>query len=366
REEAATMLVRVHRRLVGKTDWFHGFYAISSYAQRAVTQEMDAVSAGWSRLTWSAAAGVVLNTSSSGGNEFSIPTSYESITSYLEAGGAPLSLDVYASDSTVLTAVLTDEANRAAAVDAIMAEATRTYDAIGKSPYAGVTIDFEGLRGETMKAGFTAFLTALSARLAPLGMTLYVTVQPATADGTYYDGFDYRAIGEVADRVILMAHDYNATSLSGFEGSSYYKTTALTPLSSVYYSLRAVCDAETGVLDRSKIALAVSFSSLAWKTEDGLLVSGTPLRPSTSTIYARLKQEGTVLGWSDTYRNPYAVYDADGQEIFLWYEDARSVAEKVKLARLFGITGVSVWRIGLIPDYDDAGLYYNALPALTD
>ncbi len=168
REEAATMLVRVHRRLMSKTDWYHGFYAISSYAQRAVTRSMDAVSAGWSRLTWSEETGVALNTSSSGGNEFSIPASYESITSYLEEGGTPLSLDVYASDSTVLTAVLTDETNRAAAADAILAEATRTYDAIGKSPYAGVTIDFEGLRGETLKAGFTAFLEELSAHLKPL------------------------------------------------------------------------------------------------------------------------------------------------------------------------------------------------------
>lgn len=49
----------------------------------------------------------------------------------------------------------------------------------------------------------------------------------------------------------------------------------------------------------------------------------------------------------------------DGTEIFLWYEDARSVSDKLQLAKLFGIQGVSFWRIGTIPNYADEGLHYN-------
>ena len=33
----------------------------------------------------------------------------------------------------------------------------------------------------------------------------------------------------------------------------------------------------------------------------------------------------------------------------MWYEDARSVADKLQLARMFGISGVSLWRVGTIP-----------------
>ena len=33
--------------------------------------------------------------------------------------------------------------------------------------------------------------------------------------------------------------------------------------------------------------------------------------------------------------------------------------DKVGLARMFGITGVSLWRLGNVPDYNDAGLFYD-------
>ena len=106
-------------------------------------------------------------------------------------------------------------------------------------------------------------------------------------------------------------------------------------------------------------------ASLAWEVdENGLLLSPTPLHPTIDTIYSRLTG-GAEMGWSETYRNPYLRYTTEsGQRIFLWYEDQRSVAEKVVLAKLFGVTGVSVWRLGTIPHYSDAGLYYDVMPVL--
>lgn len=113
------------------------------------------------------------------------------------------------------------------------------------------------------------------------------------------------------------------------------------------------------------MTLAISIASLAWETdEEGLLTSPSPVYPTTATIYSRLTG-GAEMGWSDTYRNPYLRYTTEsGQHIFLWYEDQRSVAEKVALAKLFGITSVSVWRLGTIPNYSDAGIYYNVMAIL--
>jgi spore germination protein YaaH len=234
-----------------------------------------------------------------------------------------------------------------------MDEATRAYENIGKSPYSGVTIDFEGLKGPEIKAGFTSFLTLLSEQLKSRGMTLYVAVQPALSDGIYFDGFDYRAIGRLADKVILMAHDYNATSLEGFVGTTWHKTTALTPISSVYYSFRAITDINTGVEEKSKIVLALSFATIGWElSENDMVMSPTSIKPASSIVRTRLMQEDTIKGWSEVFRNPYMTYSTEeGRRFFLWYEDARSVSEKINLARLFGINGVSLWRIGIIPDF---------------
>ena len=40
------------------------------------------------------------------------------------------------------------------------------------------------------------------------------------------------------------------------------------------------------------------------------------------------------------------------------------MVKKVALAKLFGVTSVSVWRLGTIPHYSDSGLYYDIMPAL--
>ena len=45
--------------------------------------------------------------------------------------------------------------------------------------------------------------------------------------------------------------------------------------------------------------------------------------------------------------------DSTGVEYTVWYENSRSVLAKIKLARHFGIDGISLWRLGLIPDGSD-------------
>lgn len=370
REEAVAMLVNVYERHMRKTEFLHGFYAFSSYDQRYVTDKMNTVSFGWSRMYLDGEKGVWLNTGNADGNLWTVPDSYEMITSYLDTNDTKAHLNVYMDtsvsygvNSNSLKELVLNTENRTKAVDAIMNEVTRVYSAIGKSPYSGVTIDFEGLKGEEQKAGFNAFLSLLSERLKSSGLSLYVTVQPTLADGVYNDGYDYRYIGSIADKVILMAHDYNTTSLQGFVGTEYHKTTALTPITSVYHSLKAITDTRTGVEDKSKIVLAISFATIGWEiTEDGKVKSAEPVRPAISTVNTRLAQSDTVTGWSETYKNAYMTYRAeDGRKIFLWYEDARSVTEKITLARLLGINGVSLWRIGTIPDYNTVYDVWSAI-----
>lgn len=365
REEAAAMLVRVYERYTAKTTWLHGFYAISSYQQIGLTQSMDAVSLGWSRMTYTTDGGPVLNTTTANGNVYAIPAGYEDAVKTLQANGCQLNLSVFMDNAgSGLTYLLRNSAARTRAVELILAEATRVYPQVGASPYTGVTIDFEGLAGQDNRLNFTLFLTELSKALREKGLALHVAVMPATADGAYYNGYDYRAIGDLADKVILMAHDYQPTSLAGFEGTTYYKNAALTPFQSVYYALRAATDPATGVRDPAKLALAISCTANAWQTDSaGRLTSPTPILPTMSTVNARLKA-GAAMGWSEVYRNPYLTYQTEtGQHVFLWYEDSRSAGEKVQLAKLFGVTSVSLWRLGNLPNDPTPGLYFDLLPA---
>ncbi|WP_297212844.1 S-layer homology domain-containing protein [uncultured Flavonifractor sp.] len=347
REEAAAMLVRVYERYISKTDWLHGFYAFSSYAQINLAAGMDAVSLGWARLEYGE-SGPVLNSTSANGNEWVRPTDVTPAISYFESQQLPYNLNVYASaadsltladgttTSTVGAAVSTPEA-RAQTVAALTAAA---------ADYAGLTIDFEGLSGDAIKSNYVAFMGELRAAL-PAEKSLYVCVQ----SDTWYTGYDYRGLGAVCDKVILMAHDYQWTSVPDSYVGTANTNSPVTPFASVYEALRDLTDPDTGVEDVGKLALAISFGTAGFHVdEEGRLLETTIYHPSVATLTARLSQPDTVVTYSDRYRNPCALYtNEDGEWYKVWYENEQSVLDKLQLARLFGVTGVSLWRMGSIP-----------------
>ena len=351
RAQAAAMLVRIYEKLRQKTDFLHGFYAISSYSQLDFARNMDTVSAGWSRMTWDGET-ALLSTTSAGGNEFSVPSGYNSVTGYMDNNSIALNLNVFMDTSGGVAEVLASEEGRTQAVEQIINELTVSYSTIGKNPYNGITVDFEGLR-KSSKDNFTAFLTELRAALDQLGKSLYVCVPPVLSSGYYnggwYDGYDYAAIGALSDKVILMAYDYDPRDMSQFIGSTYYQTAASAPIDQVYLGLKAL----TGEVDPSKIVLGFSCRNVAWKIdENGNLLSGTPVYPSNDTVSRRLAQESTEFGWSQEYQQSYAIYRSeDGSRYFLWYQNDRSIQTALNDARLLGVTGVSVWRLGTIPMY---------------
>lgn len=350
RAQAAAMLVRIYEKLRQETDFIHGFYAISSYSQLDLVRQMDAVSAGWSRMTWDGAT-ALLSTTSANSNEYAVPSGYEEVADTVTSAGGTLNLSVYMDTSDGVKDLLASAEGRSQAVEQIVNELTITYKTLGRNPYDGVTIDFEGLRSE-QKADFTAFLTELADAVHGMDKTLYVCVSPMLLSGSYYDDYDYGAIGALADKVILMAYDYEARDMSAFVGTEYYKTAATVPLDQVYLGLSAL---KSQGVAADKIVLGLSCKNVAWKIDrEGKMVSGAPVTVSNETLHQRLAQSDTVKGWSDTYQQSYAVYSTeDGSRYFVWYQDGESITRELETAKLLGISGVSLWRLGTIPAYSD-------------
>lgn len=349
REQAAAMLVRCYERYSAQTQWRHGFYAFNSFDQLSFADPLDGVSVGWARLEVNDGL-PILNETRENGNDWVKPQGADLVTNYLSQRDITCNLSVFGSASA-FAALVTPE-QKAEAI-ALLTEAA--------APYAGLTIDFEGLR-EEHREGFSSFMTDLRAAL-PAHKTLFVCVQP----DTWFKGFDYRALGEVCDRVILMAHDYQWASIPDYYLGTGNTNCPVTPFDKIYTALQHITDPETGVADRSKIALAISFNTTGFHVdENGLLVDATFYHPSTATIAKRLGQSDSVRVWDETARNPYLEYTTeDGERYKLWYEDAQSITEKLQLARMFGVTGFSIWRLGMIPD-DPALPHYNVQDVFAD
>jgi hypothetical protein len=103
----------------------------------------------------------------------------------------------------LLTAFLNDEQAVSRAVAAIVYEAAF---------YHGVNLNLEELglyaTGETQRQirdSLTRFVALLAPPLREAGKTLTLTIHPPNSS---FRGYDYAALGQLADRIIIMAHDY--------------------------------------------------------------------------------------------------------------------------------------------------------------
>lgn len=359
REQAAAMLVRLHHTKEAALDELHGFYAISSMSQKDYIASLDSTGFGWARLGVSDGHAVV-NTTASGQNEYYIPKGFLEPyrETYTNDGKALLS--IYADDTTgILTEILSDDALRSEAVQAIVSTVQSAGRDDSTVSFDGVVLDFEALRG-AQKDNYTAFLYELHDRLD--GALLYIAVHPVMAD-RYYDGYDYAQIGALADRVILMAYDFDALHLTEEEKAMGYTMTPLSPLNHVYTAIQACIK---GGIAADKLLLGISIDSAQWKLKDGAVIHDTPYHPPYEAIQARLATTQCEISFPNYSYNPYARYtnQSDGTENIIWYEDAQSVAAKAELARLCGLKGLSIWRLGLIPN-DDAN-DMNVWQALTE
>ena len=351
REQAAAMLVRLYHTNDKQLDELHGFYAISSASQSSYLSRLDSTGFGWARLTVQDGQ-AVLNTTASGQNEYRIPNGFtEPVQTVRQSGGKAL-LSIYADDTNgTLTQILSSPAMRTEAVQQIAATAAYAERDEENTSFHGVVIDFEALRG-AQKQNLTLFLQEL--RTAMGSSPIYVAVHPVMNGSAYYDGYDYASIGRIADRVILMAYDYDPAALTDTEMAQGYTMTPMAPLNQVYIAIQACLD---GGIPAEKLLLGLSMDTVQWKLQDGAVINRTPYHPAYDAVSARLST-GCSISYPNYSYVPYASYTnaQDNTQNILWYEDERSIKAKAELARLMGIRGLSLWRLGTIPTDSANGL----------
>ncbi len=366
RDQAAAMMVRMYDKLNKPLEELHAFYAISSASQIDKFSQLDSVSFGWARLEYDDVSKQVTINTDGGSNEYYIPTGFAEVLNKAEANQASRQLMFAVKDQKVTDPstnktvplaeyiITTPEVKKQ--VISGMASMVNLTEKYGFSAsFDGVVSDFEGFKGKALAEAYNAFLAELKAELDKTGKKLYVAVQPRGKPGqSYFDGYDYKTIGELAHRVILMAHDYDATSLTFDEMKNGYTDTPVTPFDEVYYALKSITDSVSGVQDRSKIWLQLNMDTVQWQLSGGKVINQYPYHPTYDQLYNRFLS-GASLYYSGLSQNPYAKYtnSETGIDNVIWYESQQSIAAKIKLAKMFGITGLSVWRLGAVPEYPD-------------
>ncbi|KAF1083888.1 putative sporulation-specific glycosylase YdhD [Sporotomaculum syntrophicum] len=118
--------------------------------------------------------------------------------------GTEMVIHVTDEDGTI-TNLLTNETAMHKATTDILTEV---------NSYGGVNLNLEGLgyrdTGEQLQAvqnSFTDFVSLLFEQLQAAGKPLTLTLH---APNSVYRGYDYQALGQVSDKIIIMAYDYGA------------------------------------------------------------------------------------------------------------------------------------------------------------
>lgn len=335
RREAAAILYRaVNERAADAPLEVTGLYAISSYADIDKLDTMRRVAFGWSHLDYAAPGAASLDVDTT---EYRFPEDWQSAVQAAQAAGVSRDLMVYANnEGRMLDAFLGDSLAQMAFLASLQAKIEALPDA-----FTGVTLDWEGLLDERLQNPYVDFLRQVKQAIGDRPLT--VAVQPPF----YYKGYDMAAIGELADRVILMAYDFT------------YDPDRLpsAPLPLVGETVAAVLRD----VPRGKLVLGISKQANQWTTApDG---TTTAAKPTAEMVEARLKAAGVRSETAMPYFLRHIAFQDQRGTHEIWYEDEAAIARKLWLARYYGLSGVSLWRMGLFTEQDWSVIRQTAMTA---
>lgn len=238
-----------------------------------------------------------------------------------------------------------------------------SVDIIRKYKLDGVDIDWEypGVPGEEGniyrpedKQNYTLMFQAIRASLDTLeketgGKYLLTT---AVGGGKYFiEHTEMEKAQQYLDFVNIMSYDYktNPNGIAGHHTNLYGSTKDSTEASahrSVQYFLRAGVPA-------GKIVLGCAFYGRAWQLPSGDKrgLNQQALKGARGGGYTRLKDslmtQGYVRYWDRRAKAPWLWNP--GQNIFITYDDERSVREKCRYVKKHKLAGVMFWEYSSDP-----------------
>lgn len=200
--------------------------------------------------------------------------------------------------------------------------------------FRGINIDFERVPPED-RDRYTDFIKKVRAAIKPQ-FIISTALAPKTSGsqvGAWYEAHDYGAHGSIVDFVVLMTYEW------GWSGGP---PMAVAPIDQV----SKVLNYAVSVIPRSKIMMGMPLYGYDWTLP---YMPGGRFARRVSPIQATqlAVKEGSNIEFDAKAQSPYFhYYDNNGNRHEVWFEDARSVYSKFRLANAYRIRGVSYWVLG--------------------
>lgn len=194
--------------------------------------------------------------------------------------------------------------------------------------FSGWDLNIESLSKEDKEA-FSNLIAKLADALHKNQLKLFVTVFARHEQEKFSSALahDYQNIGRFADRVQIMLYGYyNDDTPPGAQAPLEWYRKVLT------YAVERI--------PREKIVVGLSTHGYEWS--DNSVESLTYPR-----IRERLNLNNAAVEYMENDSSAVSKYKRAGEEYVIWFEDARTISQKIKLAiDEFKIKKFIIWRIG--------------------
>lgn len=199
--------------------------------------------------------------------------------------------------------------------------------------YRGLDIDFEYIKAEDRDL-FTDFVRVCTERMHEAGYQVSVALAPKTSadqKGLLYEGKDYRAIGEIADHVLVMTYEW---------GYTYGPPMAVAPLNMV----RRVLEYAVTEIQPEKIMMGIPNYGYDWPLPYERGVTKAKTIGNVEAVRIAINH-GAEIKFDELAKSPYFNYESNGVQHEVWFEDVRSLQNKFGLINEFGLRGAGYWQI---------------------
>lgn len=217
---------------------------------------------------------------------------------------------------------------------------------LSKYGFSDLNLDIESFRdaSESARQSYGILLSEIKKRLGVTTLTVELT--PTSLIRTHLA--DPTVVGNIADRVILMAYDYlySGSLISGPVAPLFGAGSVR--VQDVSFSL----DRALSVIDSTKLVLGIPLYGYEWDalstTPGNPVVPGTGKTASWSRVKELLSDCPDCISGRDNASGdiPYVTISENGYVRQMFYEDASSITTKIAVAREKGIAGVAFWALG--------------------
>ena len=192
----------------------------------------------------------------------------------------------------------------------------------------GINIDFEAIP-EDAGDGYIQFIREISVKCRKNGIVLSVDNPVPMPYNVHYNRKEQ---GIVADYVIVMGYD------------EHYVGSEVGTVASLDFERNGIEETLKEV-PAQKIISGVPFYSRLWNTDASGNITSEAMGMNRSEQW--LTDNGVTANWSEETSQDYAELEAeDGSKYQIWIENEKSLEEKAKLVKEYGLGGIAAWKLG--------------------